>query len=108
MITESLSHSAYRNVGNHSARYRLPRSGFVERRKPLADWLPDFSVRFSTERVKPLVGHQAFLVQIALSGIRHDFSGSAPANSTLWIFTAICALRHMQWTMGIMSARYRG
>jgi len=28
-------------------------------------------------------GHQAFLVQIALSGIRHDFSGSAPANSTL-------------------------
>jgi hypothetical protein len=31
-------------------------------------------------------GHQAFLVQIALSGIRHDFSGSAPANSTLWTF----------------------
>jgi len=31
-------------------------------------------------------GHQAFLVQIALSGIRHDFSGSAPANCTLWNF----------------------
>jgi len=31
-------------------------------------------------------GHQAFLVKIAPSGIRHDFSGSAPANSTLWNF----------------------
>ncbi len=27
-------------------------------------------------------GHQAFLVQIAFSSIRHDFSGSAPANCT--------------------------
>ncbi len=31
-------------------------------------------------------GHPEFLVQIALSGIRHDFSGYTTANSTLWTF----------------------
>jgi len=54
-------------------------------------------------------GHQAFLVQIALSGIRHDFSGICACElRTVEPFHHNLALGHMWWTIGIMHTRYSG
>src|SRR6267378_2583443 len=47
-------------------------------------------------------GHQAFLVQIALSGIRHDFSDICACEFHAAEPFTIRALGHMWWTMGIM------
>jgi hypothetical protein len=64
----------------------------------LAGFVPDPRTGFRGWAFSPLIplavsrdpvvayGHQEFLVQIALSGIRHDFSGYTPANSTLLDF----------------------
>ncbi len=54
-------------------------------------------------------GHQALLVQIALSGIRHDFPDICTCEfDTAEPFTTIRALGHMWWTMGIMRTTYSG
>lgn len=54
-------------------------------------------------------GQQAFLVLIAFSGIRHDFSGIGACGLQCGVFfTTICALGHMWWTMGIMRTTYSG
>ena len=49
-------------------------------------------------------GHQVFLVWMALSGIRRDFSAAVPTSCTLGSFFTTGG--HMLWAMGIMDTTY--